>query len=206
MEILLSICIGVGLSAACGFRIFVPPLVMSIAAHSGQLELSEGFAWIGSTPALIAFGVGTILEVGAYYVPFIDNLLDVVATPTAVIAGTIISASMVSELDPMLQWTVGLLVGGGAAGAVQGLTDVTRLSSNTLTAGFANPGVSTMELLSSTVLSILAIAAPLLAAGLVVLVIWLLWLGVRSLYRKLARKKERENNDAANQPTKIENP
>ncbi|NEP45611.1 MAG: DUF4126 domain-containing protein, partial [Okeania sp. SIO2H7] len=132
--------------------------------------------------------------VGAYYLPFIDNLLDVIATPTAVIAGTIISASMVSELSPMLQWTIAVIVGGGAAGTVQGLTDVTRLTSNTLTAGVANPGVSTMEVLSSTVLSILAIAAPLFAAVLVFIVIWLLWLGVRSLYRKLARRKERENN------------
>jgi hypothetical protein len=203
METLLSICIGIGLSAACGFRIFVPPLVMSIAVQAGQLELSPDFAWIGSTPATIAFAVGALLEVGAYYIPFIDSLLDVVATPTAVVAGTIISASMVSELSPMLQWTVAAIVGGGAAGAVQGLTDVTRLSSNTLTAGFANPGVSTMELLSSTVLSILAIAAPFLAAALVFVVLWLLWLGVRTLYRKIARKKERENTDPANQPTKI---
>ncbi len=203
MEIIFSICIGIGLSAACGFRVFVPPLVMSIAAQTGQLQLSPDFAWIGSTPATIAFAIGALLEVGAYYIPFIDNLLDVVATPTAVIAGTIISASMVSDLSPMLQWTIAVIVGGGAAGTVQGLTDVTRLSSNTLTAGFANPGVSTMELLSSTVLSILAIAAPFLAAGLVILVIWLLWLGVRSLYRKLARKKERENTDPSNQPTKI---
>ena len=106
MEILFSICIGVGLSAACGFRIFVPPLVMSIAAHAGQLELSPDFAWIGTTPATIAFAVGALLEVGAYYIPFIDSLLDVVATPTAVVAGTIISAPMVSELSPMLQWTI----------------------------------------------------------------------------------------------------
>ncbi|MCL2934594.1 MAG: DUF4126 domain-containing protein [Trichodesmium sp. MAG_R03] len=187
MEILLSICLGVGLSAACGFRIFVPPLVMSIAAQSGHLQLSDDFTWMSTPEATVAFGLGAFLEVTAYYVPWVDELLDIVATPTAVIAGTIITGSFVSEMSPMLQWTIAVIVGGGSAGAVQGLTDVTRFASTTLTGGFANPGVSTMELLSSTVLSILAIALPILAVVVVFVVIWLLWLGAKALHRKLSR-------------------
>lgn len=195
MEILFSICIGMGLSAACGFRIFVPPLVMSIAAQSGHMELSPDFAWIGTTPATIAFGVGAALEVAAYYIPWVDNFLDTIATPTAVIAGTIITASFTSEMSPMVQWTIAVIVGGGSAGVVQGLTDVTRLASTGLTGGFANSAVSTTELLSSTVLSILAIGAPLFAAALVFLVVWLLWLGAKSVRRKLARKNQSQSTN-----------
>lgn len=198
METLLGICLGIGLSAACGFRIFVPPLVMSIAAQSGQLTLSPDFAWMGTPQATVAFGVGAFLEVAAYYIPWVDELLDIIATPTAVIAGTIITSSFVTDISPMLQWTIAVIVGGGSAGVVQGLTDVTRLTSTALTGGFANPGVSTMELLSSTVLSILAIAMPVFAAFLVFVVIWLLWLGVKALHRQLRRKNSSET------PTQIE--
>ena len=194
MEILLGICLGVGLSAACGFRIFVPPLVMSIAAQSGHLQLSDDFAWMSTPEATVAFGLGAFLEVAAYYIPWVDELLDIVATPTAVIAGTIITGSFVSDMSPMLQWTIAVIVGGGSAGAVQGLTDVTRLASTTLTGGFANPGVSTMELLSSTVLSMLAIAVPVLATVVVFVVIWLLWSGVKALHRKLSRRNNTETS------------
>ncbi|MGD1715110.1 DUF4126 domain-containing protein [Dapis sp. BLCC M172] len=199
METLLGICLGVGLSAACGFRIFVPPLVMSIAAQSGHLQLSDDFIWMGTPGATVAFGVGAFVEVAAYYIPWVDELLDIIATPTAVVAGTIITSSFVSDMSPMLQWTIAVIVGGGSAGTVQGLTDVTRLASTALTGGFANPGVSTMELLSSTVLSMLAISVPLLGAVVVFVVIGLLLSGVKTLHRKL-----RQRNNTEIPPTEIE--
>ncbi len=46
MEVWLSIAIGLGLAAACGFRIFVPMLIMSLASRTEHLALSEGFDWI----------------------------------------------------------------------------------------------------------------------------------------------------------------
>src|SRR6476620_10855855 len=103
METLLSICLGIGLSAACGFRVFVPPLIMSIAALSGHLSLAHGFEWIGSYPALIAFSVATCLEVSGYYIPWVDHLLDTIATPAAIVAGAVITASMVADMSPFLK-------------------------------------------------------------------------------------------------------
>ncbi len=79
MDTLSSICLGIGLSAACGFRVFVPLLFMSIASLTGHMTLSSGFDWIGTYPALAAFGVATVLEVAGYYIPWIDNLLDTIA-------------------------------------------------------------------------------------------------------------------------------
>src|SRR5215218_4671489 len=106
MELLLSVCVGLGLSAACGFRVFVPLLVMSIAANSGHLHLAPSFDWIGSPGALATFGVATAMEIGAYYVPWLDHFLDTLATPTAVVAGTIVTASMVTDVSPFLKWTL----------------------------------------------------------------------------------------------------
>src|SRR5687767_3523804 len=116
MEMLLSVCVGLGLSAACGFRIFVPLLVTSIAAHSGHLNLAPSFDWLGSPAALTAFSVATALEVGAYYIPWLDNFLDTVATPTAVVAGTMMTASMITDVSPFLKWSLSVVAGGGIAG------------------------------------------------------------------------------------------
>src|SRR5438876_5727222 len=137
METLLSICVGIGLSAACGFRVFVPLLVMSIAALSGHLTLAHGFEWIGSYPALVAFSVATCLEIAGYYVPWVDHLLDSVSTPAAVVAGTVITASMVTDVSPFLKWSLAAIAGGGAAGLIQGTTVLARGASTVGTGGLA---------------------------------------------------------------------
>ena len=129
---MLSICIGVGLSAACGFRVFVPLLMMSIASLSGHLTLAQSFQWIGSYPALIAFSVATALEVAAYYVPWLDHILDVLATPMAIIAGIVVTASVVTGMSPFLKWTLAVIAGGGVAGLVQGTTVAARTASTAL--------------------------------------------------------------------------
>jgi hypothetical protein len=157
---LLGIPIGIGLAAACGFRVFVPLLVASIASATGHLPLAPEFAWLGSMPALVTLAIATVLEVGAYYVPWVDHILDIIATPSAVIAGVIASAAVVTDLPPMLKWATALVIGGGAAGIVQGATVLTRVKSTALTAGIANPLVSTVELVGSAVTSILAIVIP----------------------------------------------
>lgn len=187
METLLSICIGIGLSAACGFRIFVPPLVMSMAAIFGHLTLSPNFAWMGSYTALIAFAVATCIEIAAYYIPWIDNLLDTVATPMAIAAGTVVTASLIPDADPMLQWTVALIAGGGSAGTIQAFTGLGRLASTVMTGGLGNALLSTIESGSSIVLSGLAIVFPVFAVGLVAI---LLVFTLSKVGRSLALRKE----------------
>ena len=167
METMLAVCAGLGLSAACGFRVFVPLLVMSIAAHAGHLELASGFAWIGSTPALVTFAVATALEVGGYYIPWLDHFLDITATPAAVIAGTIVTASMVTDVSPFLRWTLAVIAGGGAAGLVQGATVLARGVSTGTTGGLGNPLIATVELGGALAASIAAVVAPLAALALV---------------------------------------
>src|SRR5438105_9241668 len=104
MDALTSILLGIGLSAACGFRVFVPMLIISVAAISGHLTLAPGFQWLGTYPALLTFAVATLLEISGYYVPWLDHLLDTLATPAAIVAGTVITAAMVTKMDPLLKW------------------------------------------------------------------------------------------------------
>jgi hypothetical protein len=168
METGLSICVGIGLSAACGFRVFVPLLVMSIASLSGHMTLAHGFAWIGTYPALVSLSVATCIEIAGYYVPWLDHLLDTLATPASIVAGTIVTASAVGDMSPFLKWTLAVIAGGGAAGLVQGATVMTRAASTATTGGLANPVVSTLELVGATFISILAIVAPIVAVLLLI--------------------------------------
>jgi hypothetical protein len=166
MDLLLSACLGIGLAAACGFRIFVPLLVMSIAAQGGHLGLAGGFEWIGTRPALIAFAVATVLEVLAYYVPWLDHLLDTAAVPIAVVAGVVVTASVVTDVSPLLRWSLAVIAGGGAAGVVQATTTALRHVSTVTTLGFGNPVVATAEAGGSVLLSVMSLLAPVLAAAL----------------------------------------
>ncbi len=163
MDLFLSLCIGIGLSAACGFRIFVPLLVMSIATKAGHLTLVESFQWVGSDAALITFAVATCLEIAAYFIPWLDHALDVIATPVAIVAGTIATASMVGGMSPFLKWTLAVIAGGGAAGLVQGTTVVARGASTATTGGAGNPIFAALEFIGSVIMSVLAVIAPIVA-------------------------------------------
>lgn len=188
----LSIALGIGLAAATGLRVFLPMLIMSAAAYTGHLPLTDGFAWLGTPQALIMLGVAAIIEVVAYYVPGVDNLLDTIATPAALIAGTIVSAAVLTDMPPMLKWTTAIIAGGGIAGITQGATAAVRAKSTVMTAGFGNAALATAELGGSALLSIIALAAPLIALLLVATLLW----AVYRLYRKLTAARSKQTPPA----------
>ncbi|MFN0156647.1 MAG: DUF4126 domain-containing protein [Bacteroidota bacterium] len=171
MDSAIGVLLGIGLSAACGFRVFLPLLVLSVAALSGAIPLADEFVWIGSLPALIVFGTAMVIEIAAYYIPWVDNLLDTIATPLAVVAGIVASASILTELDPVLRWSLAFIAGGGTAGLIQGSTALLRLKSSALTGGLGNFLVSTVELFGALFLSLLAILVPIVAVTLVLVVL-----------------------------------
>ena len=185
MELVLSIFLGIGLSAACGFRVFVPLLIMSIAALAGHLHLAQGFAWIGTYAALIVFSVATALEIAGYYIPWFGHFLDTLTTPAAIVAGTITTAAMVTDTSPMLKWTLAIIAGGGAAGIVQGTTVLARGISNAGTAGLATPIVSTVELGASIFTSVLAIVAPILAMVFLVVAVFVMF----KVFRRVSKPR-----------------
>jgi len=189
-DLAISIALGVVLAAATGFRVFLPMLIMSGAAYTGHLSLDNSFAWLATPFALTMLGVAALIEVLAYYVPGVDNLLDALATPAAFVAGTIVSAAVMTDLPPMAKWTAAVIAGGGTASLTQGVTTILRAKSTVMTAGLGNPVISTGELGGSILLSLLALAAPLAAVAVVIL---LLWLAFR-LIRRQRPGTQRANN------------
>ncbi|MEM9273625.1 MAG: DUF4126 domain-containing protein [Cyanobacteria bacterium P01_F01_bin.143] len=191
MEIIIALCLGIALSAACGFRVFMPPLAMSMAANYGDFNLSPELAWLGSYPAMIVLIVAVVVEVLAYYIPVVDNLLDLIEIPTAIAVGTVLTAANLGDINPVLQWSLAAIAGGGTAGIIESATSMTRLASTSMTGGIGNIFLATMEALSAAVLSILALTLPLLAAGLVIgLLIFAIAKLIKlspSLFRKLKR-------------------
>ena len=171
MDTLTSIFLGIGLSAACGFRVFVPMLFMSVASLSGHLALAPGFQWLATYPAILTFAVATVLEIGGYYVPFLDHLLDTLATPAAIVAGTVITAATITNVDPLLKWSLAIIAGGGVAGLIQGSTVLARATSTATTGGFGNPLFATIEFGGSVVTAFMAFMLPWFTAALVVVLV-----------------------------------
>lgn len=189
MEILLSIGLGVGLAAACGFRIFLPVLVMGLAARGGYLELTEGFEWMAGSPALLTFAVAVTCELFAYYIPWFDNLLDTVAMPGAVTAGILVGAANIETATPVLDWSLAAVAGGGSAAAVQMGTTMLRGATTAVTAGLGNPVVSTGENGAAIGLSVLAIVVPVLALATVLMLVFLVVLVVAGIRRGFGQRR-----------------
>jgi hypothetical protein len=182
-DLALSIVLGIALAAATGFRVFLPMLVVSGATYAGHLQLDRSFAWLGTPSALIMLSVAALAEVLAYYVPVIDNLLDALATPAALIAGTIVSAAVMIDVSPMVKWTAAVVAGGGIAGLTQGLTGMLRAHSTILTGGLGNPVIATAELCGALLISILALVAPAAAIALVIVFLLVAIRLLRRLFR-----------------------
>ncbi|MEL6928673.1 MAG: DUF4126 domain-containing protein [Cyanobacteria bacterium J06600_6] len=195
MEVIIALCLGVTLSAACGFRVFVPPLALSLAAIYGHFPLSEGFAWMGTTEAAIAFAIATLFEVSAYYIPFVDNLLDTIQVPIAVGVGTVITAATLGHTDPVLQWTLAAIAGGGTAGLTGTLASLTRLASTGVTGGFGNFIIATIEAVGSVSLSILGLTFPLWTAAILIVSIAIagiiLFTNPPEIFKKALSKKNK---------------
>jgi len=170
-ETIAAAALGVGLAASAGFRVFVPMLVASVAAHFGILPVQDGFAWLASWPAMVCFATATVLEIVAYYVPFVDNLLDSVTTPMAVGAGTLLMTSVLPIDSDMLRWTTGFIVGGGIAAAVQGGSVLARLLSSGLTGGSGNSAVATGENAAAISTSLLSLVIPLVVVPVLLVLI-----------------------------------
>ena len=185
-ETIFSILVGIGLAASVGFRVFVPLFALSIATHYGAIPLNGSWEWVGSNVAMVSLGVATVVEIAAYSIPWLDNILDSIAIPLAAVAGTAIMVATVADMSPAITWALAIIAGGGTATAVQTSTSTARLASTVTTGGLANPIVSTIETGTSIVVSILAIVFPILAVIIVLLLLWILY----KIFRKKKNAKE----------------
>lgn len=170
-----SILLGIGLAASVGFRIFVPLFALSIASYYNIIPLNDNWQWISDMPALITLGIATFVEIIAYLIPWLDNVLDTIAVPLAAVAGTAVVLSTAADLAPLVTWSLAIIAGGGTATAIKTSTSTTRLASTVTTGGVANPIVSTVETGSAIIMAVLAFVAPVLAIIFVVIILWLLF-------------------------------
>lgn len=187
LEFFTALCIGITLSAASGFRVFLPALILSIGANQGNLLLTPQLDWIGTYPTLLVLAIATFIEICSYYIPIVDNFLSTLAVPAAFAIGTILTAALLPDLAPVVRWTLSLVLGGGTASSIEVFTSLLRLVSTGVTAGIGNPLLSTIEILISITLSLLGLFVPLLA---IVLVFFLLYLTVKRIRRYLRSRKK----------------
>lgn len=184
IEMIISVCLGIGLAASAGFRVFVPLFVLSLASYFNVLPVAENWQWVASTPALVILGVASIAEALGYLIPLVDNTLDSIAVPLAGIAGTLVMASTLTDMSPAVTWALAIIGGGGAAMAIKGSAAGTRLASTATTGGLANPIVSVAETGTAVGLSVMAIFLPVVA---VLVVLVLVFFGVRLLFKVKSR-------------------
>lgn len=184
-ETIISIFLGIGLAASVGFRVFLPLFALSLASYFNVWDLNESWQWVGSLGAVVALGVATVIEIFAYFIPWVDNVLDSFAVPLAAIAGTAVMVSTVANLDPVVTWALAIIAGGGTATAIKGAGATGRLTSTATTGGLGNPIVSTVETGTAAVVTVASIFAPVVAVILVIIILFIIF----SIYRKLRPKK-----------------
>ena len=189
MDLYVALALGIGLAAASGFRVFLPPFLYGLSTRfylnttvvpdSGMQE------WMASDVGLMVLGAAVVCELLAYYIPWLDNLLDTIASPAAVVGGVVLMSTSLGELEPALQWSLSIVVGGTTSGSVQLTTVGVRALSTASTGGLGNPIVSTMEAGACLFCTVLALLLPLIA---LVLVLGGLGMGGRWVLRRRGAK------------------
>ncbi len=180
VTIIMATLMGISLAAASGFRVFLPPFLLSLAARFNVVWfldidlIGTQFEFFTSTLSIVVLGIATVAEFAAFYAPWIDNALDTIATPASIMAGVAMTAIVLEGNDPIIQWTVAIVAGGGVAATIQSATVATRGLSSTFTFGLGNSAVATGENVASVALTLIAILIPFLSALFVLLIVTLL--------------------------------
>lgn len=185
MQLTIALVMGVCLSAACGFRIFVPLLAVGLAVRFMGLHATPALAWTATDLGLVGLSAATLVEILAYYIPWVDNALDTIHGPLALVAGTLLVGGLLGDIPPALQWGLGVVAGGGAAGAVKAGAATVRAGSTATTGGLGNCIVSTVENGCATVGSALAVVAPVIAAVFLILMV----AGMCVIVNKIRRRR-----------------
>jgi hypothetical protein len=189
-QALSAVCLGIALSACCGFRVFIPLLAVSVAAFFDFLPLPADMQWLGSVTAIICFTVAAIAEISAYYIPFLDNILDIIATPLAIAAGSMLAFAVfpIPADNHLVRFVLGLLTGGVTAGVIQTGTSMLRLFTTKATTGAGNVLVASGENAAAVTITFLAFLMPVVMACILLLLTG--WLAFRTIRRLLAREKQ----------------
>lgn len=183
---LLPAAAGIVLAAAAGLRAFLPLAAVSWAVRLEWIAPHEAFAWLGSTTAVVIFTVAVAVEVAGDKVPAVDHALDAIESFLKPLAGALVVAAPLIELDPLYGLVLGLVTGGALAGGIHILKAKGRLVGNFLTFGLAAPVLSLIEDAITLALVVLAILLPVVALALAIG----LAIAILSAGRRLTSRRE----------------
>jgi hypothetical protein len=183
-EVVPAVALAIGLAACAGLRAWLPLLLTGGLVRAGMIEVGHSFAFLATDRALILFGVASVVEIVADKVPAIDHALDAIGTVLRPIAATVLAASVFGSFtDPGAAVALGAAVGAPTALVPHAGKAALRAASSAFTAGLANPVISVLEDLIALALFVLAVLLPVLAAGLVLVVAWLVLRLLRRRFR-----------------------
>lgn len=181
--------IGIGLAAASGFRVFLPLFMVSFASFMGWIPVGENFEWLSGIPTLITTGIAMVVEILAYYIPYVDHLLDTISIPLATIAGSVLFASQFADLGTFPQWGLAIIAGGGTAAAISSGFAGTRVASTASTGGLGNSVVATGETAGAGIMTALTLLSPIIAGFIAIMLVIMVAMLGRKMYRKLRKNR-----------------
>jgi uncharacterized protein DUF4126 len=183
-----SVLAAFGLSGAAGLNAWIPLLAAGLLDRAGQLHLAAPYDALATTPGLIVLGVCFVLDFFGDKVPAVDHVLHAIGSVVHPASGAIVFAAP-TETPTDVPSIVLFALGATVAGSLHATRATVRPASTTLTAGAGNPVLSFAEDVSSAVLSVVAVLAPLvgLLLLLVVAVVAVLW------WRRIARARRRRS-------------
>ncbi|MCE5292887.1 MAG: DUF4126 domain-containing protein [Nocardiaceae bacterium] len=182
----LPLFLGLGLAAACGFRAFLPLLLLSAAVHFdlAGLSVNQSFAWIGSTNALIALSIAAAVELLADVIPYVDNLVSLIGNVTGPVAGAVAAGSVFASADPSTAAIAGIIVGAPTALTFSATQTGVRAVSTATTGGIANPFISVIESTLTFFMALLAILLPILIPIVLAGLLYVAWRVIRRFRRR----------------------
>ncbi|KQT22167.1 hypothetical protein ASG31_02155 [Chryseobacterium sp. Leaf404] len=181
---------GIGLAAATGFRVFLPLFAVSLSSYLGWIPMNESFEWLAGLPTLIMTGIATVAEILAYYLPFVDNLLDSAAIPLSTVAGSVLFATQFADLGTFPQWALAIIAGGGTAATISSGFAGLRAASTATTAGTGNFIVGSTETAGAGFMTIVSMLAPVIAFVLSIILLVVIVIGGKKLMKKFLAKNK----------------
>ncbi|GAB5348562.1 DUF4126 domain-containing protein [Alteriqipengyuania sp. 357] len=189
------------ISLLSGWRLYASVLVTGIAMRTGWVPLPEQLQVLDvlANPWVLGIAaVGTVMEFLADKVMWLDSIWDGIHTLIRPVGGALLALAIVDPADPAWQ-VVAFLLGGGAAFAAHAGKATARAAVNTSPEPVSNVMVSTAEDVATVGLLAVAIANPVAAAVIALLLltvcIWLVVVVRRTLRRFL--RKTRQPRDLA---------
>ena len=180
-------------SLLAGWRLYLVTFVTGWAMRLGWIDLPDKLAALDvlANPwVLVISGAAALFEFFADKIAFVDSLWDGIHSFIRPLGGALLALAIVDPGDPA--WQVGaFLLGGGAAFLSSSGKAATRVMVNTSPEPVSNMVVSTGEDIAAAGLLALAIANPIAAALIaLILVLASLWLvfAARRLVRRLVNR------------------